>query len=348
MLGQHALSVCAPGKAVLLGEYAVLEGAPALVQAIDRRARVRVRPIEGRECRLTALPLNPQPVAFGYDAGGRVHWRQAAVPAELGFAERLLNLLGPWSESGGAAVELELDTREFFDPDGVKLGLGSSAALAVTLAGAWYAARHGRHAPLPERWLATLIALHRELQGGRGSGVDVAASLHGGLVRFMNGAEGPDVRRLQAVAGVEWMWISLGRSASTADFLGRLEAFAAAAPGVCGERMGELARLAGAGAAAAEAGDSVALLNAIGEYGGAMEHLGQSAGIPVYTDDHRRLERIARRCGAVFKPSGAGGGDIALAAAADAEALAALARQIAAAGYRVLALGPAGQGLTIE
>ncbi len=30
----------APGKLVLLGEYAVLEGAPGLVVAVDRRARV--------------------------------------------------------------------------------------------------------------------------------------------------------------------------------------------------------------------------------------------------------------------------------------------------------------------
>lgn len=33
------LTASAPGKLVLLGEYAVLDGAPALVLAVNRRAR---------------------------------------------------------------------------------------------------------------------------------------------------------------------------------------------------------------------------------------------------------------------------------------------------------------------
>ena len=44
----------APGKAVLCGEYAVLDGAPAVCMALDRRARVTVTPFEGDWNRVSA------------------------------------------------------------------------------------------------------------------------------------------------------------------------------------------------------------------------------------------------------------------------------------------------------
>ncbi len=41
------LTASAPGKVVLSGEYAVLDGAPAIGMAINRRARVQVTDISG-------------------------------------------------------------------------------------------------------------------------------------------------------------------------------------------------------------------------------------------------------------------------------------------------------------
>jgi hypothetical protein len=40
----HALRLCVPGKLVLLGEYAVLDGAPAVVLAVDRGVVVEGAP----------------------------------------------------------------------------------------------------------------------------------------------------------------------------------------------------------------------------------------------------------------------------------------------------------------
>ena len=44
----------APGKIVLCGEYAVLDGAPAICMAVDRRARASVFDIDGDVSRVTA------------------------------------------------------------------------------------------------------------------------------------------------------------------------------------------------------------------------------------------------------------------------------------------------------
>ena len=47
----------APAKLVLLGDYAVLEGARALVQAVDRRAQVRIVSREDHVCDVHAPDL---------------------------------------------------------------------------------------------------------------------------------------------------------------------------------------------------------------------------------------------------------------------------------------------------
>ena len=77
-----------------------------------------------------------------------------------------------------------LDSAAFWS-GGNKLGLGSSAAALTAWAGAWhaYAAAAGAAiaAPTLTRDWSTL---HRRFQGGRGSGIDVAASLHGGAIEF--------------------------------------------------------------------------------------------------------------------------------------------------------------------
>ena len=44
----------APGKIVLSGEYAVLAGAPAIVMAVDRRARVAIADVDGDVSRVRA------------------------------------------------------------------------------------------------------------------------------------------------------------------------------------------------------------------------------------------------------------------------------------------------------
>ena len=41
---EGALTVLAPGKLVLVGEYAVLDGAPAIVAAVDRGVRCVLSP----------------------------------------------------------------------------------------------------------------------------------------------------------------------------------------------------------------------------------------------------------------------------------------------------------------
>ncbi|MEO0813545.1 MAG: hypothetical protein AAFY60_11835, partial [Myxococcota bacterium] len=54
-------------------------------------------------------------------------------------------------------------------------------------------------------------------------------------------------------------------------------------------------------------------LDAVSSFGEQMEALGQAAGISIVSEAHRHHRSVAQRFGAVYKPSGAGGGDIGVA-----------------------------------
>lgn len=370
------LSVSAPAKLVILGEYAVLEGASALVQAVDRFAQIHVKESSSAVGHILAKPLFSEPLAYRFDHQGQFHWLNEQINESLPFVKPLMNDLGPWARTGHVGVnsggdkpgenkclyDIELDTSAFFanyQGERRKLGLGSSAALAVALAAAWYSCRHDVQHLDKGRWLPTLVNLHRKLQGGKGSGVDVAASLYGGLLEYNMGAadstdansEGllaPTAANVSMPPDLEWMWIWLGKAASTREFLSGMKLYQQHRQDSYFTQIKDMAGISQNGIRAAKAGDADALLACIQDYGLCMQRLGEAAQVPIYTDDHRRLAQLAQKFNVAFKPSGAGGGDIALAASRDTEALSDLARQVTAAGYPVVPLGPATHGLTIR
>ena len=65
------------------------------------------------------------------------------------------------------------------------------------------------------------------------------------------------------------------------------------------------------------------------------------------TDDDVRLAAIADDCGAVYKPSGAGGGDVGLVFTGGQEQLEQSRRAIAGAGYRILNMTWGAPGVTL-
>ena len=323
---QH--SVRAPGKAVVLGEYAVLHGAPALVLAVDRYCRASIGAQPGDRAQIETR--FPEP-------------RQADAPlgAETGVA--LVDLVRSALGGEHSAWRASLDTSDFFLA-GRKLGLGSSAAALTAFAAAW-AAFAGLQAPT----LSAAIELHRRFQNGAGSGLDVAASMTGGAIEFRLDAGGvPHVGSVQLPNSVGFAGIFAGRSASTAGLLGRYHAWRAAKPQEAAERQRTMDGLAERGCKAAGLGESEEFLHAVERYGLELEALGEAIGVDIVTAEHRALTAMARRYGVVYKVSGAGGGDLGLGLAADTEALNAFRRAAEAKGFAAVDLGVDQHGLVIE
>ena len=166
-----ALVASAPGKLVVCGEYAVLDGAPAVAVAVDRRAVVRVEAAD--QWSVAAPGFDERRREFRVRAA-RIEWPRGRSPLPL-----LDAVFGSLARAPDRPLALTMDTAAF-SAAGSKLGLGSSAALAVALGGALTTWLTGSGDGLPE----TAGSAHRELQGGRGSGVDVATAVRGGLIRY--------------------------------------------------------------------------------------------------------------------------------------------------------------------
>ncbi len=144
----------APGKAVLVGEYAVVLGGPAVVAAVDRGVRCEVRPAD-------VLRID--------------------TPSDDRFVRPALLAVGAPAAHYRFVDDAPADTQG-------KAGLGGSAAatVAACLAGSTLAGR-----PLaPDALRAVAQDVHHRVQGS-GSGIDVAAAAHGGVFRWDGAAAVP-------------------------------------------------------------------------------------------------------------------------------------------------------------
>src|SRR5690606_5238152 len=304
----RASGASAPGKAVLIGEYAVLEGAPAVAMALDRRARVGLASGNGPGHAVRSLNSGAR-ARFGPMPGGGLAWQDGDAQA-FALVEHVWQAVRP--EPRGSLV-LTLDTRAFYDPvTGAKLGFGSSAALAVALA----AALAGEAAPEPVREAARRA--HMAFQGGRGSGVDIATAAHGGVVGYRR--ESAQVEHLPWPAGLEVCLLWSGRAADTPAAIDRL------------------AR------ARAEAAPALASLVAAA---GALFRFARDCRLDVFGAGREALYDEASRRGLVYKPCGAGAGDTGAAFARDRGALDAFAAWAAQRGFARVAASLEARGVTL-
>jgi phosphomevalonate kinase len=322
----------APGKVVALGEYAVLDGGQALVLAVDRRCRATIAPSENGLCHLETRMAETErrELAPGVPTGvPLVDLVSSAIAA--------VRPKTPWRAS--------IDSRSFY-VTGVKLGIGSSAAALCAWAGAFTAYNSAARGRLD---LGQLVALHRRFQGGRGSGLDVAASFCGGGVAFRLGEEAvPHIGSVQLPNSVGFAGIFAGRSASTSELIARYGVWRDGHKKQAAEQLRILGGIAEAGCAAAREGDAGRFLEAVGDYGRALQNLGAAIGADIVTAEHRTIGALAARYGVAYKVSGAGGGDLGLAFAADEQALDAFKKAVARKQFRVVDFCLAEQGLVVE
>ncbi len=237
-------TILAPGKLMLAGEYAVLDGAPAIVLAVDRGVRCDISVADSLQIetpdgddRFVRPPLEGHIGHYRFGA-----WNPTDLPEKPGF--------------GGSAA----------------------ACVAATLA-----------AGLPA---TDALDIHRTVQGG-GSGADVLASIHGGMIRFQQGT----ATSLPPVCPVV-VWS--GKSAKTQP---RVDHYLASS-----DREEFVQQST---AIVDEFAHSP--LDMLRENANLLMHMSVETGLPYMTPSLAAIGKMAKEFGGAAKPSGAGGGDCAIA-----------------------------------
>ncbi len=308
-------SVSAPGKLFLAGEYAVLHGSRAAVAAVTVRAR--------------AFPdrLEPRP--------------NLLLEASAREAVVLLKEQGIAPMPGIPSIDTSA-----FRIGRVKAGLGSSAAATVACVAA-ILARHGLDpAMLRDNILRAAVRAHLAFQHGRGSGADVAASTLGGVLAVRRTTEG-EVRASPVAwpAGLPMAVIWSGAEARTTSLIASVEAWRREEPERHDALMAALGTEAAAFLDAVEASRLPDLIASVQGHHRLFRELGESSGAAIVTRALDRLADLARQCRGAAKPSGAGGGDLAVAFFPDPDALGRFLSDVEAEGFLPLQVGIDGHGV---
>ena len=260
----------APGKLVLSGAYAVLEGAPAIATAVDRF-------VVADALRTTPSPTPEVTAAF------------EGAPAPAVDASALF---------GGASGDRKLG-----------LG-ASAAILVASLAAKLALERGPlADLELASAVFPRAVRAHAEAQGG-GSGVDVAASAFGGTIAFRRGGERPEALAVKLPTELVFeVWWS-GRPASTSELIARVRGLRERARGRYVKLIDAQAAAALDAELALGRADSTAFVQALDAQRQALDALGMAAGAPIVDDVARALGDAAATLGGAALPAGAGGGDV--------------------------------------
>lgn len=337
---------------ILLGEYAVLEGAPALVCAVDCHALVKQQFNRQREFSVTSPVIGANISPFVISETGKITFHPG-VPAEtvkkLGFFKSLFECL--YKEAGTYNIEIkpadiDLDTSQFYSAEWrAKFGFGSSAALAVALTAAFL---QGSAMDNPEPVFKTTLKTHHFAQGEMGSGIDVAASVYGGILLYtMNKPDAADFifpRRLKERQDIFMMPVWTGKSANTRQMVGGVGQLKKNQPRLYDKMMNELIRISEKGCNAYENGSAEAFLECIDTFRDTLAGLGEQSGMPIVSEAHRKIQAVCSKQGVHYKPSGAGGGDIGTAFSTDKDRLINVAKDLEFYGFRPLERKIEGKG----
>lgn len=318
----------APGKVVLSGEYAVLDGAPAICMAINRRARATISHHGDSTSHVESMGYARERGEFeSTDNGIRWHMGQESFTV-IDTVWRAANV------GKGIGRDIHLNTTSFIDSTTYqKIGVGSSAAITVALTAAVKGCAD----------VATIGMLahqaHKELQGGVGSGVDVASSLYGGLIEYR--VEGATVKALPWPTGLSYRLIWTGTPASTQDKLMQLNA---------GVSKPSRVRLVGASEVMAghwQSGDPVRVLDGYRDYCEQLREFSSDHKLGIFDVGHNELWREAKGRNLTYKPCGAGGGDVGIVLGLDDAELDAFGRALTT-NFKMLDCELSGAGVRIE
>ena len=318
---QRLIESSSPGKLVISGEYAVLYGAPALSMAVNRRV----------DCRLLSRQVDG--------------WQFTSEPEfwnEIQPIDRLLadgddfepaSMVQWFSQFAPPPSRLEIHTKstKFFQSE-KKLGIGSSAAVMVAFS---YALARFMNVKFGINELFMLYDAVKQT----GSGIDVATSFHGGVIAF----EERVVNAVSLPAGLCCQVFYVGESSATAAMIVQFRKWFDTQPHrIQHEYLTVTQNVVTA------VGRLDSFLSCLHDFITVQKNLDRTGKLGIWSAKHQEIARRAAKLGIIYKPSGAGGGDVGIALAVEVEPLRLLAHQAHELNCSVIALNVEKDGVRID
>ena len=275
-----SLKVRVPGSLMLMGEHAVLHGELAIAMATANFVEISLTPRVDQR-----ISIDSELAQYSSELD------KLEDEPKLSFVLAAIRQQQTQLKAG-----FDLSIRSGFSHT---VGLGSSAA--VTAGVVALLAKYGGEELAPEALFERALAVVHQVQGGRGSGTDLVASIFGGLVAYR--VQPREIRRLPGLPPVDLYYV--GYKMKTPEVIARVEASAHKAPALYQQLYRLMGQTSEAAEAAINASDWSLLGQLMNSYAGLMDALG------VCDINLAQLQFKLRDCAGVegAKISGSGLGD---------------------------------------
>lgn len=329
---EQGVTVSAPGKLMLSGEWSVLEGCPCVVLAVNRKVYAKAKEASENSVVLKDFGIRAKSTING-TAVRFAKWDEKLVFTKHALETTLKYLHGKGIKVKNFSLETTSDISAVkHKGKKMKIGFGGSAAAVVAITGAVLKLHGiGVESKAEKEALFKLgIIAHYYAQGKIGSGFDVAASTFGGALayrRFDSQWLEKELQHKDITQAVEQKWphfeahhvnIPLecellvgftGKSAPTTELVRKVREFREKKPGQYSLIIEGLKRTTHKIVVALEMDSHSQILKLIDENRGLLRSLSDASGAELEIPEHTVMIEAAQRHGAAAKFSGAGGGD---------------------------------------
>lgn len=337
-MSNNTVTVKAPGKLMVAGEYAVLEPYQRLVvMAVDRYVYAEIADYQQNQLNLSNLGL--ENITWQHEEDGTISID--TDDKRVNFVQKALELSCNYIiEKGATLTPFRLTVTSELDDNnsGTKYGLGSSAAVTTAVVKG-VLKKFLTEKPSEDEVFKLAAIAHIAIQGN-GSAADVASATYGGWIEFSSPQanwvleEYKNARSLMRFVHRNWQYLKVERlevpedlhicvgwtqkAANTKDYVAKIEKMKHSNHVAFAEFMVQ-SSTAVQGVLQGVRENDLSLFNeGIQLNRNVLQSLERLANFTIETEELKTLCDLAEQHGGVAKSSGAGGGDCGIAFMPDA------------------------------